>query len=362
MRGLFFWGEGWADVSWVGAGLRNGSDVIGDDVGGAVGSGEEGIGVVVVGEFLGFGVHTEEGAEGGFGDVEVDLVLSQVFGHAIEGLQGDLVGLDLLLDGFGGFLRTQAVGDVTGMAEGGGEVTFEDIGGEVGVFTGADGLDPVGVVGAAAGPFFDFLAVFIEGGGVGIGGDDHGTAFAVDDDADACAAVFVGFEAADFEDEGSGGVVVEDELCIGGFAVVGVAESAADGEDARGEVVFAEDPTGDVHLVDALVAEVAGACSPDPVPVVVEAFSAEGVGGCGSTPEVVVEGGWEGLRAVGFADGGAGLVAEAAGEGDFAEVSLVEPFDGVDESAGGAALGAGLDDAVVFSGGLDGFSAFEDVV
>ena len=89
---------------------------------------------------------------------------------------------------------------------------------------------------------------------------------------------------------GAFGVVVDDDLGVGVVAVVDVAEAAADAEDARGELHLAEEPAGDVHLVDALVAEVAVAGVPDPVPVVVEAACAcSGQLGRRAAPEVVVD-------------------------------------------------------------------------
>ena len=60
---------------------------------------------------------------------------------------------------------------------------------------------------------------------------------------------------------------------VGRFLVVVEHEVAADGADL-GRVLHAEAPAGDVHFVDALVAEIAVAVVPEPVPVVVEAIRA----------------------------------------------------------------------------------------
>ena len=71
------------------------------------------------------------------------------------------------------------------MAEGAGEVAFEDVGVEVCLLAAANGLDEVGKMVAAAGKLLDFLALLVVGNGVGIAGHEHPAIFAVNDDANA---------------------------------------------------------------------------------------------------------------------------------------------------------------------------------
>ena len=168
---------------------------------------------------------------------------------------------------------------------------------------------------------------------------------------------------AHLEDQGGVGVIMADDHGVGGLAVVHVAEPAADGEDAGRKLLHAQEPAGDVHLVDALVAEVAVAGVPDPVPVVMQLLAHQGQLERRAAPEIVVNRGGHGLRAVHLADAGAAFVAEPAAHLDLAQVALPDPLDrGSDALAGGAALGAGLDDAVVLARELDNAAPFADVV
>jgi len=57
-------------------------------------------------------------------------------------------------------------------------------------------------------------------------------------------------------------VIVENDLRVGRLAIVIVTDASAEADDARRQLGLTEDPTGDVHLVDALVAEVAVAGIP----------------------------------------------------------------------------------------------------
>src|SRR5438876_10025571 len=102
------------------------------------------------------------------------------------------------------------------------------------------------------------------------------TSLTLDHIADALRAVPVhlpGFgtcrQASHLEDQESVPIVVNHELRVRRLAVVFVAQSPTDAENARRQLVLAESPAADVHLVDPLVTEIAVARGPYPVPVVV---------------------------------------------------------------------------------------------
>src|SRR5262249_44176846 len=151
-------------------------------------------------------------------------------------------------------------------------------------------------------------------------------------------------------------------LGVGGLAVVHVAEAAADADHRFGQSVLAQAPAGLVHLVDALVAQVAVAVVPDPVPVVVQVLAHERLVGGGPAPEVVVHGLGDGLSGLDLADAAAELVADAAGQLDLAELAGVEEGHGLAHARAGAALGPGLANAAGLARRLDNPAAFAHVV
>ena len=149
---------------------------------------------------------------------------------------------------------------------------------------------------------------------------------------------------------------------VGGFAIIDIAESAADGQNARRQGVLAQEPAGQVHLVRALVADVAVAGVPDPVPVVVQVLPAQRFHRRRTTPQVIVDAGRDRLFAAHLADAGAVLVTGAQGVEDLAEMTLPGPGHRLVEGDGGTTLGAALDDPAVSPGGPDELSTFPDVV
>ena len=169
-------------------------------------------------------------------------------------------------------------------------------------------------------------------------------------------------QAAGFEDQRGVRVIEIDDLRVGRVAGVFVAEAAADADRTRGELVFAEEPAGDVHLMDALVAHVAVAGVPVPMPIVVDAGTIEILLLGRAAPEVVIERRGNLQRRFEFADAEPRLVAGAERVLDLAELAAADEGDGILEALAGARLGAALHEAVVLAGGLDHLPAFPDVV
>src|SRR5581483_9241665 len=117
-------------------------------------------------------------------------------------------------------------------------------------------------------------------------------------------------------------------------------------------------------LVHALVADVAVAVVPGPVPVVVQVAAAQRLlARRRAAPQVVVEAAGD-LAAVGagLADGAARLVAQAARHQEPAEAAGVDQGHDVGPAAAAAALRAVLHDDVVPPRRLDGDAPLLDVV
>ena len=339
----------------------------GDDEGFAVEAREEEVGRGVADELFGVLVEVEFGAElvGGAQGVDAD-----GFGVFEDGSKR--VGDDFGFAKGGGWvgegvLPAELVGDVAEVAEGAGVVTFEDVGVLLAAIAAADGVDEVfedvalvklevdvAEVLAVALSVFKELAL----------SDDAGfeVEFVVDD---AGEVAHFANESAGFKDELGLAVVKDGELHVGGLALVGVVGAVdvapANGDDGFGKSGVLDGPAGDVHLMDALVAHVAVAEVPEPVPVVMDEVAVEGLFGSGAEPEVEVY--VAGDFFVGLvADAPAGFAAVAFGDKEFAVLAAVNGGDLLGPAAAGAALRAVLDDAVVFAGGFNALAAFEDVV
>src|SRR6185369_15784343 len=110
--------------------------------------------------------------------------------------------------------------------------------------------------------------------------------------------------------------------------------------DGVTDVIDAETPAGDVHLMDPLVAEVAVAAIPLPVPVVVELGPCERIQRSGTAPHVVIDAGRRAVRTA-FANGAAALIAQTARDFDFANLSRLDEFNCLHGPALRAALRAG---------------------
>src|SRR5207244_4006017 len=126
--------------------------------------------------------------------------------------------------------------------------------------------------------------------------------------------------------------------------------------------VLAEEPAGDVHLVDALVAEVAATGVPDPVPVIVEPLATEGRHRGGTAPEIIIHFRRRGLRGVHLPDAGPPFVTEASRDFDFAQVARADPFNRFFDGEAGTALRAGLHDPAVLAGGFHHLASLPDVL
>ena len=138
-------------------------------------------------------------------------------------------------------------------------------------------------------------------------------------------------------------------------------EISACGFDFDGVFVFVESPSGDVELMDALVAYFAAAIIPEPVPIVVEAVFVEGPLRGRAEPEVVMNALRH--RGVGIpADRFARFKAKASGHINLADTAVVEEFYGVDYRGDGTVLETCLNDSIIFSGGFEYFPAFPDIV
>ena len=127
--------------------------------------------------------------------------------------------------------------------------------------------------------------------------------------ADAGVLIRIGLQPADFEDQLAIAVIEDANLGVGRLAVVDVTESAADANDTLGQLILAQAPAGDIHLVNALIAQVAVAVIPNPVPIIMQMFAHERLDGRRTAPEIVVDRLGDRLFSIDFPNAVPGLVA-----------------------------------------------------
>src|SRR5438105_4117629 len=120
---------------------------------------------------------------------------------------------------------------------------------------------------------------------------------------------------------------MKNDQCVWSGPIINITEAAADTEHPRGKFVHAQNPARNIHLVDALVAQIAVARRPDPMPIVVQILAHEGLLWGWSAPQIVINGFGDRLRAIHLANSAAPLVTEPARTKNFADVSFMQPAD-----------------------------------
>src|SRR5438876_9811715 len=117
--------------------------------------------------------------------------------------------------------------------------------------------------------------------------------------------------------------------------------------------------------MNALIAKIAAAIGPKPVPVVMNravlrAIAPWRIQRRRATPKVVVDVIRDGLRADCFSNARPALVTEAARDFDFPQVARSDPFNRPFDAIAGTALRAGRDDFAILSRGFDRRAPFPD--
>src|ERR1051325_1659720 len=300
-----------------------GSNLLRHHVGLAVITPEHFVGLVIADETFRLRIHLQEHAQAGLRDLEVDVVGLEMFLHPAKGFRGVPVAFDLLANLVRAHLLAETIGEVARVAKRAGKVAFENVRVQVATLPAAHGLDEILEMILGARPFLDLVALLVIGRRAGIVGNKHVAALAMDHDTDA-AAFFLGEpvhilragllrQAAHFKYQRRLGVIVIHDLRVRRLAIVLVPQPATDTPHARRQFVHAQEPPADVHLVNALVAQIAAAVVPDPMPVVVKLLAANRRHRGGATPQIVVHARRRRLGPFHLADAATRFVAQSAG-------------------------------------------------
>src|SRR5690606_17697073 len=153
---------------------------------------------------------------------------------------------------------------------------------------------------------------------------------------------------------------VDADLRVGRFAGVFITVAAAVAHDAVAQVAHAQAPAGHIHLVDALVTQVAVAEVPLPVPIVVQLLARQRLFGSRAAPQIVVHRLGNGI-VVPRTDRAAGLVPQPASQLHLADLAGADVLDGLNRGRHRAALRARLADALILAGCFHNAPAFAHV-
>jgi hypothetical protein len=190
---------------------------------------------------------------------------------------------------------------------------------------------------------------------------DHGAVFEVERVADLLAVVFRSRQTATFEDQLYVAVVVDADLRVRRLPLIDIADPTADAHDALRQRGAWDHPPCDVGLMDALVAVVAVAEVPEPVPVVMDEIAVVRLFRSRAEPEVEVDFG-RGRRRRFHADALPRLVAEPTRDGQLAEGAGLNLRGEFGPRLRGSILRAVLHDPIVFPRRVDRGPTFVHVV
>src|SRR6185437_5381523 len=259
-------------------------------------------------------------------------------------------------------LLAETIADVAQVTQRTGQMAFENVGVEIRSLAAADGLDEVAEMILAAAELLDNLALGRVGDGTTVARTNHVTVGALPDVADLGTAIILRFQATNLEDQFAIAVIEDANLRVGRLAVINVAEPTTDADDAFRQFILAQPPACLVHFMDALVAEIAVARVPNPMPIVMETLAHKRTHRRGAAPQIVVATLGRLLWPAHFADAAARLVAQTTRHLDFAELARVQEGHCFLQAGAAAALRTGLTDAIILASRLDDAATFADIV
>ena len=185
--------------------------------------------------------------------------------------------------------RSQTIRDIAQMAQRARQVAFQYVGVEIRVDAAADRGQEIAIMVSAAAEVVELVTLRIECRAAAVAGHDDVAVAAFKNHSHVGVFVFMRVQSADFEDQRLVAVVVNDHLRVGRVARVLIAVTATIAEHGVAQAVDAQSPAAQVHLVNALVPQVAVAIRKLHVPIVVQiSASQRGVLGR-AKPQIVVD-------------------------------------------------------------------------
>ncbi len=320
---------------------------------------------VVADKLFFLGIEPQHWAHAASYILQANLIAAKVLFHPAEGFRGDFIAANCSGARVEGLLFTQTVGNIAQMTQSAGVMAFQDIGIEVLMAATSDSGDEVAERTAARSPA-DIVYAWQRPCGVAIARietivADYGAFFQVENVADALTAVAIVGKSSDLKDQLGLAVVIDGNLRVGSLPLVFVAEAAAQADYTLGQRGVRNGPPGDIHLMDPLVADVAIAEIPEPVPVIMHQVPVMRLLRSRPKPDVEIQT-VGGIRRLAGANTSAAFVAQTAGNQQPSQLTGADHFHHTGPAIAAAALGSVLDDAVVAASHLHRNAAFVDIV
>ena len=261
------------------------------------------------------------------------------------------------------------------MAQAAGQVALQDGRCEHGSIALAYGINEVSKVVGRPLPFAHLLAVRVKRSGLIVVGNHQVAVLAHHghphrtrgDPVHASAPVLslglkVPRQATHFEEDRRDVVIQDSQHGVGRVAIVVVTESPANTAHTAGKLVHTQGPAAHIHLMDALVSQVAVARLELPVPVVVQLPARERPEGSRAAVQIPVHVLGNRLGLSELADTLARLEARSMGVANRAQAATLHEGDAVANAGAGTGLCSGLHQAAVLIRRPHHLSPFEDVV
>src|SRR5262249_9807300 len=152
------------------------------------------------------------------------------------------------------------------------------------------------------------------------------------------------------------------DLGIGGLAAIIETESPANADRARSRLVLSQRQAANVDNMHPVIAHLAIAGIPEPVPFVMQLVAHQRAVGSRTAPAIIVYRGRHSVWRRDFADACARSINQGVRETDRPELAVMQLFKGAPQQLTGTILRADLDHAPVLAGGGDHLLTFPEVV
>ena len=154
---------------------------------------------------------------------------------------------------------------------------------------------------------------------------------------------------------------MQDNLSIGGVRCIELTVATADTDDGVAQLLKLHTPTAEIHLMNALVSKVAIAVLGLPMPIVMKTRSRQRSDRRRATPEVEVDGGWNGIFAR-RSNCATAFITKTASDLHIANVSVADVLDCRDHAWIRSRLETGLADTLLAASHFDHPATFPHAV